>query len=244
MRQLAIWDLATRLFHWLLVASVGLGYLVSSGRPTGAVFLVHVSCGYLVLLLLLFRLVWGFVGGEHARFADFVRGPRAGLDYLKALAAGRAPRYLGHNPAGAAVILLMLALLALIVVTGLLAEGVTGGAGPLSPLVPLAAAKSVGSIHKLLGNAIIVLAGLHVVGVLGESLLHRENLVAAMITGRKRAESAAERNARPAPAWRAIGLVLVLGLLAAVMVLSTRLPPARPGTPAAAIAAGAAPVQR
>lgn len=227
MRRIVVWDLATRLFHWLLVAAVALAYLMSSGHPAGTTFLIHVAAGYLVVLLLVFRLAWGLVGSEHARFRDFVRGPRAAFDYAKALLAGTAPRFIGHNPAGSAMIVLLLATLVLLVATGLLAEGVSGGSGPLSGVLPAAAARMVGEVHQLLGNAILVLAGIHVAGVVLESLLHRENLAAAMITGRKPARRPGEADARRAPAWRALFLVALLAVLGFAMAAATTIPPSR-----------------
>jgi cytochrome b len=224
MRRITVWDLPTRVFHWTLVASAATAYLVSSGRPAGTTFLVHVTCGYIVVLLLLFRLAWGFIGGAHARFADFVRGPGRAFGYLKALLHGNAPRYLGHNPAGAAVIVLLLLLLTLLVATGLLAEGVSGGTGPLSWVLPIATARSVGAIHKLLGNTILVLAGIHLAGVVVESFLHRENLVTAMLTGRKPATHDADRDARAAPASRVLVLLGLLAILAIAMAGATTIP--------------------
>ena len=227
MRRIAVWDLPTRIFHWTLVASVATAYLISSGRPTGVTFLVHVTCGYLVVLLLLFRLAWGFFGGEHARFRAFVRGPASALAYARSLLGGTAPRFVGHNPAGAAMIVLILVTLVLLVATGLLAEGITGGAGPLSGLLPDATARAVGEIHQLLGNGILVLAGIHIAGVVVESVLQRENLAATMITGRKPAHEGGERDAGRAPIWRAVVLVAVLAALAAGMVSATAVPPPR-----------------
>jgi len=231
MRRIAVWDLATRIVHWLLVAAVALAYLMSSGRPAGTTFLIHVAAGYLVVLLLLFRLAWGFVGGEHARFRDFVRGPRAAFDYAKALLAGAAPRFIGHNPAGSAMIVLLLATLALLVATGLLAEGITGGGGPLSGVLPPAAARMVGEVHQLLGNAILMLAGIHVAGVAVESLLHRENLAAAMITGRKPARRREDADAGRVPAWRALLLLALLAAIGAAMAAATTIPAASPRVP-------------
>jgi cytochrome b len=217
--------LPTRLFHWTLVAAVALAYVTSSGRPSGTSFLVHLACGYLVLLLLLFRLAWGFVGGQYARFSSFVRGPRAVLSYLAALAKHRAPRILGHNPAGGAVIILMLVVLAGIVVTGLLSEGVTGAVGPLTSFMTRQGARAIGDIHQLLGNLILIVAGIHIAGVVVESLLHHENLVAAMISGRKPSADPAAVDARSAGPYRAIGLLVLLAVVAVALAMSTSLPP-------------------
>lgn len=224
MRTISIWDLPTRIFHWLLVACVASAYLTSSARPHGLQFTVHVASGYAVALLLVFRLLWGFVGGEHARFAAFVRGWKAVKAHLQGLLRLAPARALGHNAIGGWMILLILATLLLIVVTGLLAQGIPGGGGPLSAVLPNALAKPVGAVHELLGSFIIYLAAFHVAGVLGESVLLRENLAGAMVTGRKVAANAAERDARPASRARAVLILLLVALLAASMAGATRLP--------------------
>jgi cytochrome b len=226
MRMIKVWDLPTRLFHWALLASLVLAYFTSAARPLGWLFALHLAGGYAVVLLLLFRLAWGIFGGEHARFASFLSGWAAVKRHAGDLLRLAPVRSLGHNAIGGWMIALMLATLLAIVLTGLLAQGTTGGAGPLSGVLPAALVRPVGSLHKLLGNAILVLAGLHVAGVLAESLLNRENLVRAMITGRKRAEAAEARDARAAPAWRAVLLVVLLAFLGGVMVGLTRMPPA------------------
>jgi len=225
-RRIEVWDLPTRLFKWLLVLFVGAAFLFSSMRPHGWLFIVHVSCGYGVVLLLLFRLAWGFMGGERARFTTFVRGWRVVRRHGEALLRLNPEEVAGHNPLGGWMILLMLACLALIVVTGLLTEGSTGGGGVLSGLLPARMVGPIGWIHGTLGFAIIWLAAFHVGGVLVESLLHRANLIAAMITGRKWVRSPALADARAVSLWRAVPVVLLLGLVGAWMIAGTRLPEA------------------
>ncbi len=199
MRAISIWDLPTRLFHGLLVAFVASAYLTSSARPHGLQFTVHIASGYAVFLLLVFRIVWGFAGGEHARFAAFVRGWTAVKAHLRNLLRLAPARVLGHNAIGGWMILLILATLVLIVVTGMLAQGIPGGVGPLSGILPKALVRPVGAVHELFGSVIIYLAAFHVAGVAAESVLLRENLTRAMATGRKAPESAADRDARPPP---------------------------------------------
>lgn len=223
-RSIRVWDLPTRLFKWLLVLFVAVAFLASSMHPRGLLFLVHVTAGYAIVLLLLFRLVWGFVGGREARFSSFIRGPAAIREHARTLLRLRPEETAGHNPLGGWMILLMLATLGLIVATGLLSEGATGGAGIASALVPSDLIGPIGWIHGTLGFAIIWLAGFHVAGVLVESLLLRENLVRAMITGRKRVRSPALTDARPQPMWRALALVLLLAVLGGWMIADTRLP--------------------
>ncbi|MFI5024514.1 MAG: cytochrome b/b6 domain-containing protein [Alphaproteobacteria bacterium] len=229
MRMIKVWDLPTRLFHWALVASIVLAYFTSAGRPHGLLFALHLTGGYAVVLLLLFRLAWGVFGGEHARFASFLSGWAQVKQHASELLRLAPERSLGHNATGGWMIVLMLATLLAIVLTGLFAQGVTGGAGPLSGVLPTALVRPVGNLHQVLGNAILVLAGLHIVGVLAESLLNRENLVRAMITGRKSAAAAEARDARAAPPVRAVLLIVLLAFLGGVMVGLTRMPPAPSG---------------
>ncbi len=165
-----VWDPFVRLFHWSLVGLVAVSF------ATGDEFeRMHIATGYGVAGLVVLRLVWGVFGSRHARFGDFVRGPRTTVAYVRAAFRGRAARHLGHNPAGAAMIVAILALLAGISLTGVLmtTDAFWG-------------AKWVEEIHEALANSLAVLIALHVAGVVASSLAHGENLVRAMVTGRKR----------------------------------------------------------
>ncbi len=235
-RSIVVWDLPTRIFKWLLVFFVATAFLASSMHPHGLLFVVHVAAGYAVALLLLFRLAWGFIGGSEARFSAFIRGPAAVKEHARALLRLAPEETAGHNPLGGWMILLMLAILGLVVATGLLTEGATGGAGILSTLLPPTLIGPIGWIHGTLGFAIIWLAAFHLAGVLLESLLLRDNLVGAMITGRKRVRSPALADARAAPPWRALPLLLLLALLGAWMISGTRLPATSPPHSAASLA--------
>ena len=234
LRTVIVWDLPTRLFKWSLVAAVFAAFLVSSRRPTGITFLIHVACGYAVTLLLVFRIFWGFIGGEHARFQSFVRGWTSVRAYGQELLHFDPPRTEGHNPVGGWMIITLLSSLSVIVLTGLLAEGKTGGAGRLSTLLSADWAGVIGNIHAWLGFIIMWLAGAHVAGVLVESLLHGENLVLTMITGRKRTFAAKQSDARQVSIWRAVALLMVVGIIGAWLIAGTHLPP----TSLASIAAG------
>jgi cytochrome b len=223
-RTIVVWDLPTRIFKWSLVLAVGLAFLFSSSHPRGSLFLFHVACGYTVTLLLLFRLVWGFIGGRYARFRSFVYGWRGVSRYAQGLLRLDPPRTVGHNPVGGLMIMTMLATLSVIVVTGLLAESKTGGAGRLSGLLSHGSVVILGDIHAWLGFFIIWLAGLHVAGVLFESLLHRENLVRSMVTGRKKTADPNDRDGKASP-WRAAPLLVLLAILGAWLTAGTHLPP-------------------
>ncbi|MCU0766967.1 MAG: cytochrome b/b6 domain-containing protein [Gammaproteobacteria bacterium] len=179
--QVKVWDPLVRALHWTLVGAFLAAF------ATGDEWLgVHVLAGYTVLGVVSARLVWGVVGTRHARFGDFVRGPRTVRDYLRDVLRGRARRYLGHNPAGGAMIVALLVGLTLTGVSGLLAYGASELAGPFAGTFrdPWWA-KPLESVHEVLANLTLILAGVHVAGVLASSLLHRENLVRAMVTGTK-----------------------------------------------------------
>lgn len=184
-RESKVWDPLVRLFHWVLVAGFFIAYFAEDGQQT-----LHVSAGYVVFGLVCFRLLWGWVGSRHARFGDFVRGPRVVLAYLRDVVLLRAPRYLGHNPAGGAMIVLLLAMLLATTITGMALYGADAWAGPLAGLLrgtSDAGIHQLKEVHEFCANFTVFLVAVHVGGVVLESLLHRENLVQAMVTGRKRA---------------------------------------------------------
>jgi cytochrome b len=198
-----VWDPVVRAGHWLLVACFATAYVTGEGESD-----VHVYAGYGVLGIVALRLLWGFVGTRYARFADFLRGPRETLAYLKSFAARRPAHYLGHNPAGGYMIVLLLAMLLATVWTGLETYGAQGK-GPLAKGQPVAAAiapvyadsgervkvkrrrtaaeRFWKELHEGFSNATLLLVLLHVAGAIAASIVHRENLVRAMVTGYKSA---------------------------------------------------------
>ena len=186
--EIKVWDPLVRLFHWLLVAGFFIAYLSGDEWLT-----VHVWAGYLVAGLILFRLLWGFVGPRHARFSDFVVAPAQVRAYLTDMLKGRERRYLGHNPAGGLMIVALLLGLAAISLTGLALYGVEDQAGPLAGLMAGSGEFTedvLEELHEFFANLTLLLVAIHVAGVVWESLRHGENLVRAMITGRKRAPRA------------------------------------------------------
>lgn len=184
--KVAVWDLPTRLFHWLLVSSVATAAW-SAGQDRQLD--IHVYAGYVTLGLLGFRVLWGFLGGRYARFADFVYGPAAVRRFLHELKTGNAPTYLGHNPAGSWAIFAILALLLLIGVTGLLVLGGEEGHGPLAGWGGIGAGVAIHEVHQILAHGLYLLIAVHLAGVLVESFLHRQNLAAAMVSGKKNGRS-------------------------------------------------------
>ena len=178
-----VWDPAVRIFHWTLLPAFVIAYL--SGEE---IIDLHVFSGYLVGGLVVFRILWGLIGTGHARFSDFVRSPRSILDYLRSLFSAQPQHYLGHNPAGGAMVILLLLMLALTTLSGLAVYGYKELAGPLAFLAayPVFEGEGFEEIHEVCANLTVALIVVHVAGVLVSSVLHRENLVRAMITGTKR----------------------------------------------------------
>ncbi len=169
---ITVWDPFVRIFHWSTVGLVTLAFLTDEDR------LVHDTAGYVVLGLVLARISWGFVGSKHARFRDFVPSPRRFLQYVGDIGAGRARRHIGHNPAGGAMIAVLLALLL-----------VTAVSGWLSETDAFFGVAWVSHLHHRAAHLLLPLIGFHILGVVISSRSHGENLVLAMITGRKRRKS-------------------------------------------------------
>jgi cytochrome b len=178
-----VWDLPVRVMHWGLVLAVGGAWLTR--ELEGDWFAWHVRCGYAVLLLAATRIVWGFVGTRHARFADFVRGPRAILRYLRGGAGEDGQRIAGHNPLGALMVLAMLAMLLAQAALGLFANDQVMSTGPLFGYVSAETSDRLTSLHKQLFDVIVAAIAVHVAAALFYLWVRRENLIVPMITGRK-----------------------------------------------------------
>lgn len=189
-----IWDAPVRVSHWLMVLCFAGAYLSAESERWR---LLHVSLGYTMAGLVAFRLVWGLVGTRHARFASFVRGPATVTRYLRGLLDGRPEAGPGHNPAGALAIVGMLALAAVLTTAGWATYNELGG-------------DWIEELHEGTASLMLTLVGVHVAGVLLSSLLHRENLVAAMFSGRKRAQP--EQALRSA--WRSVAALMLAAVLA------------------------------
>ncbi len=166
-----VWDPLVRLFHWLLVAAFITAWITGDELKS-----VHIYAGYTIIGLLAVRVLWGLFGSTHARFSDFVYHPATTLGYLADMVRLRARRYLGHNPAGGMMVLALIGMLSAITATGyMMTTDAYWGV------------QWVEEAHETLVNITLVLIGLHLAGVAFASFEHRENLVKAMITGRKRA---------------------------------------------------------
>lgn len=209
-QEVTVWDPFVRIGHWLIVAGFFTAYFIV-GRE-GTLLLIHTWGGYVVGAVLALRVLWGFIGTTHARFRSFVYSRFAVLPYLAGLLQRKSPRYLGHSPAGTAMVFTLMFGIAATGFTGLWAYAQTQGTGPLSSWVqqverpavtapPGATGAPAGQgfrrpaptlvqeAHQLIGDVTFWLTLLHIGGVLLASWAHRENLIKAMFTGRKRAEA-------------------------------------------------------
>jgi cytochrome b len=211
MPTIKVWDIFVRFFHWSLVIAIIVQLATAEDAKR-----VHAVVGYFIVAVLALRIIWGFIGSKHARFKDFIYPPAEITGYLKGLFRGRPKHYIGHNPAGGAMVVLLLLVLGLTTLTGLLTYGAKGK-GPLAlktdGLVGISWADDDSGngdddrnshlgeendssrekashfwkeIHETLVGILLFLAGLHVCGVIASSYVHKENLILAMITGRKK----------------------------------------------------------
>lgn len=191
-KTIKVWDPLVRVFHWSLAAGFFTAYLTADEWRK-----LHVYAGYLIAGLVAFRVVWGLVGSRHARFSDFVAGPRAVGRYLQQLLQGRSPRYLGHNPAGGAMVVALLVFLAGTAFTGMVLYACDGH-GPLAgTFLSHFREHTVEEVHEFFANTTLFLVFFHVAGVIVSSLLHHENLVRAMVTGRKASQPASANTVAP-----------------------------------------------
>jgi len=181
--QIRVWDLPTRLFHWLMVIFVVISF--STGMVGGNWMSYHLKSGYIILTLLLFRLSWGFWGGRYSRFVSFVCGPIAVMRYAKTLLRKDTPKLLGHNPMGGWSVMAMLAALLVQVGTGLFANDDIATQGPLYGLISKATSDWLTGIHIFNKGVILFLISLHLSAVLFYLLIKHDNLIVPMVTGRR-----------------------------------------------------------
>jgi len=195
-----VWDLPTRLFHWTLVVLIALQFATAEFGWLSMEW--HYRFGYATLALILFRLIWGVVGSQTSRFAAFVRGPAAVARYLKAASSAESGTHIGHNPLGGWSVVIMLLCLLVQALTGLFSSDGIDEDGPFVGAVSNATVKFATRLHHLGETVLLVLITLHIAAVLLHWVIKHDNLIAPMITGRK-------RNGGPAPmrfvsSWRAL----------------------------------------
>jgi cytochrome b len=195
LRQVLVWDIATRLFHWLLVLFVVICFV--TGEDEGLQFAIHAYAGFVVLMLLVFRLGWGVIGSRHSRFADFIYPWPIVRRYALSLLRFRTEHYAGHNPLGGWMVILMLAVLMAAALSGF--------------LMVAPGAKWLEDIHEALGSFMQILVLIHISGVVVDQVLTRENLIQAMFTGRKElTEDTANAESFPASIWWALFLAALV----------------------------------
>jgi cytochrome b len=180
-RIVLVWDIPIRVFHWLIVALVAAAY--ATWRLNWMV--LHGWVGDAVLTLLLFRLLWGFLGSETARFSRFLTSPRIAVQHLKHTFQREPDHQLGHNPAGGWMVLLLLALLLVETLTGLYVANDIADEGPLTELVPAWAANAIAASHAILWDALMAAIVLHILAIAGFAAIKGQNLLRPMITGTK-----------------------------------------------------------
>jgi len=214
-----VWDLPIRLFHWLLVLCIA-GSLISVNIGGNAIQL-HAYFGYSILTLLIFRIMWGFVGSTHARFASFIPKPKSVLNYLQ----GKSPRFLGHNPIGALSVFALLFALSVQVITGLFVDDEIAFQGPFAKYVSNATVSFLSQIHE--GNQVVIytLIAIHIAAIIYYRKFKGENLIKPMINGDKEIDPSEEAKYLPADLGQASkdgglqrGLALLLLSVIAVVV--------------------------
>lgn len=184
LHRIRIWDLPTRAFHVLLALCVA--GLIATGEIGGSLMQLHFWLGYAVLVLVLFRLIWGFVGGHWSRFVNFVPSPLKLVAYLQALRQQQADRSVGHNPLGALSVLAILSVLLLQVLSGFMTDDEIANTGPWVALVPSEWVSLASEYHSDVGKVLLILLiSLHVGTVLYYKRIKNDDLISPMLTGDK-----------------------------------------------------------
>jgi cytochrome b len=192
-RKILVWDAPVRVFHWLTALCFAGAYITSEGERWQ---LLHVTLGYTMAGLVGFRILWGLMGTRYARFSTFVRGPKAVTSYVRAMLRGKPEHHTGHNPAGALAIVALLSLTLVIAASGWATYNEISG-------------EWLAQVHKVAANVMMAVVGVHIAGVVVASWLHKENLVRAMVTGRKLGTH--EEGIRNA--WRTVAVLMLAAVL-------------------------------
>ncbi|MBI3431693.1 MAG: cytochrome b/b6 domain-containing protein [Hydrogenophilales bacterium] len=209
--RVRVWDVPVRLFHWLLLALIGFSWW--SGEQGNEWMEYHGWSGYAILTLLLFRIAWGFAGSDTARFAHFVRGPRASYAYFRSVLHGQPKAYLGHNPLGGWMILSLMLVLLVQAITGLLGNDDDAYEAPLAHWLQHDTSSLITTLHAYNFDLLLGLVGVHVAAVLTHQLRRRDDMIKAMFTGMKTGATGATAG-RMVSSWRAL---VLLGLMAALV---------------------------
>jgi cytochrome b len=218
-RNIYVWDLPVRFFHWMLVVLMAVSYF--TGRAGGDWMKFHFWSGYAILTLVIFRIAWGFVGSTTARFSNFLKGPAAGIAHLREMFLPDGPREAGHNPVGGAMVIVLLFAVLAQAAAGLFAVDTDMGMvnGPLARLIADPTAEKVSAFHKFWVNVLIVLVAVHVLAAIVYLAWKRQNLIGAMFTGRKPEHHVvAPGTPPPVLAFASNGLALSLLIVSAAIV--------------------------
>ena len=210
-----VWDAFVRCFHWSLVSLFAIS--VASGKVGGEWIVWHMRSGYAILALVVFRLIWGFVGGEYARYTSFLTGPVRGIKFAKGL-LGKAPQHvIGHNPVGGWMVVVLLVLLATQAGLGLFSNDEIATTGPLARYVSDETSITLMNRHRSIGDVLLILVGVHIAAVLFHVFVKREGIVRAMLTGKKSLPPALASEALAArKASLALGFIVLSIAIAAV----------------------------
>lgn len=216
--EIKVWDVPVRLFHWTLFGL--LAFLFWSGKTGGNAMVWHMYAGYAVLALVIFRVLWGFLGSTHARFGSFLAGPGRMISFARAMLSKSPAHSVGHNPLGGWMVVVLLGSLALQAGTGLFANDDIATEGPLVALISKELSDRLTSIHHWNFNFLLACAGIHVLAVLFHVFVKKENLVSAMFTGVKKFDGEVKEGSavRFASSWLALGL-FALALVAVYLIV-------------------------
>ncbi len=193
MTKRLVWDLPLRLFHWVFALSVAASWATAKAGVDWMQY--HIYLGYLIIGLLVFRVIWGFIGPRHARFSSFLQRPAAVWSYARGLLRADSHPSVGHNPLGGLMVILMLALVAVQATTGLFTTDTILWTGPYYPSVSSATASLLSTVHNLNFNIILAAVGLHIAAIVYYRTFKKQNLVSAMFTGYKPAAEVPEHHA-------------------------------------------------
>jgi cytochrome b len=213
-KTVKIWDLPVRFFHWSLVILFIAAYVTNYLGPS--YFNYHLWCGYAVIVLVSFRIIWGFVGTYHARFRNFLRDPFSTAKYAFSVFRKKDEHHLGHNPLGAVMVIVLLVAILVQAITGLFTNDEIFNLGPLYAYISDELSLELTSLHRQLFYWILGAIGLHIAAVLLHVFVKRDNIIKAMFTGNKNTEGA--RDVKPIQSsrvWLAVIIVIVLALLLA-----------------------------
>ncbi len=212
-----VWDAFVRCFHWSLVTLFAIS--VASGKVGGEWIVWHMRSGYSILALVAFRLIWGFVGGEYARYTSFLTGPVRGFKFAKGLLCKGHEHVIGHNPVGGWMVIVLLLLLATQGVLGLFSNDEIATTGPLARYVSDETSITLMSRHRIIGDGLLILVGIHIAAVLFHVFVKKEGIIRAMFTGKKSLPPALALEAQAArKASHPVGFVVLSLAIAAVVI--------------------------